>query len=143
MPGKAKRAFTLQWIADILLDDAGTLQRSMFGCQAIYRRGRFVIGLADKQDPWCGVLVPTEREHHASLQAEYPMLTSHPVLGKWLYLSRSHESFEEIAVRLTEAIQRGDLRIGIEPKPKARKRAQAGGRSQSSTGGASRPAGTR
>jgi hypothetical protein len=34
------------------------------------------------------LMVCVAREHHAAILAEYPQLVSHPVLGKWLYLSR-------------------------------------------------------
>ena len=98
----------------------------MFGCRACYIRGRMVFLMArGGTEPWNGILVPTDRCHHATLTVQYIGLTPHPVLGKWLYLSESHDQFEEMARALVELVRKGDLRIGIEPKPR-RKLGSAG-----------------
>lgn len=120
MKTRAKRSSTLQWIADPLAEEPSFLQKKMFGCEAIYLRGKMVLGLAEGAEPWDGVLLPTDRQHHASLQQEYPALTPHAILGKWLYLSRRTDCFEQDAARLVEHIQSGDPRIGVEPKPRRR-----------------------
>jgi hypothetical protein len=67
------------------------------------------------------VLICTEREHHASLIAEFPPLSPHPVLPKWLYLAESSDEFERVAERLVTLAKRRDPRIGVAPKAKKRK----------------------
>jgi hypothetical protein len=84
-----------------------------------------VLVLADGDEPWRGVLVPTERESHAALMAEFPALASHPVLGKWLYLPESATSFERDAEKLVECVRRLDARIGVLPEKKRPKKRPA------------------
>jgi len=76
--------------------------------------------LADREDPWKGVLLPVERHYHESLTEEFPQLAPHPILPKWLYLSDETDRFEEISVRLVELIKTSDLRIGVIPSKKPR-----------------------
>jgi hypothetical protein len=92
------------------------LQKPMFGCQAVYLFGRLVLVLAAREDPWNGLLVCTSRERHTLLMDEWPALQPHPVLRKWLYLPRSHESFDQTASDLVIQIGNDDPRIGVEPK---------------------------
>ena len=87
----------------------------MFGCQAAYLFGRLVLVLADKEEPWNGLLVCTSREFHSALIGEYPSLQPHPVLPKWLYLPQSCDGFEETAPQLVLAALKNDPRIGVEP----------------------------
>ena len=81
----------LQWIVEPLSDKAGYLQKAMFGCQGCYLDGRLVLVLADREEPWKGVLLPVERHHHESLTNEFPQLSPHPILPKWLYLSDEND----------------------------------------------------
>lgn len=90
----------------------------MFGGKAVYLHGKFILFLADRDEPWRGVLVPTERAHQPSLIAERPALAPHPVLPKWLYLPETADSFETDAQSLVASALQGDLRIGIVPTPK-------------------------
>jgi hypothetical protein len=94
----------------------------MFGTKVVYLDGRMVLCFAGKEEPWRGVLIATEREHHASLLAEFPVLAPHPILPKWLYLPESADAFERVAERLVGLASGRDPRIGIVPKPKKRKR---------------------
>jgi len=108
-----------RWIAEHLLVGRNDLiARKMFGCLACYLRGKLVLVLGDKEDPWNGILLPTDHEHHESLIREIPSLHKHPVLGKWLYLSEKSDRFEEDSERITKLILLGDSRIGVEPKKK-------------------------
>jgi len=66
-------------------------------------------------DPWQGVLVPTDRERQADLRAACPNLEVHPLLPKWLYLPESCETFEETAQALAELAQHDDPRLGVDP----------------------------
>ncbi len=112
-----KRPHRYQWLIDSLSDQPHFIQRQMFGETACYLKGRLVLVLcARDEEPWRGVLLPTEREFHASLMKEYPELSPHPVLGKWLYLQEREERFEETANAFIERILAGDQRFGIEPK---------------------------
>lgn len=60
-----------RWLLESLESDASFLSRPMFGCLAAYYRGRLVLVLADKVEPWSGVLVPVERSEHVSIQADF------------------------------------------------------------------------
>ena len=113
----------LQWLAEPLEDEPSLIKKPMFGALAYYMRGKLVLVLPDREPPWSGVLLPTEKEFHKKLMDEFPALTPHPILGKWLYLPITDEDFEGVAQDIVEAITSGDPRIGVEPKPKKKKRA--------------------
>ena len=114
----------LAWVVEPLEAEPTLLVRPMFGGRAVYVRGRFVLYLTAKEEPWRGVLVPTERVHQPSLLAEFPALKPHSILPKWLYLPEAAGSFERDVAELVRRIRAGDLRIGIEPAPR-RRRAKA------------------
>lgn len=114
----------LLWLAEPLSDNPSYLDKPMFGGRAVHFGGRFVLYLSMKEEPWRGVLVPTEREHQASLIAEFPVLTPHPVLPKWLYLPEAAPTFERDAQRLVVLIRALDPRIGVFPGMKAKKPAK-------------------
>ncbi len=113
----------LQWLAEPLLDEPSLIKKPMFGALAYYLRGRLVLVLSARKPPWSGVLLPTEKENHKKLMDEFPALGPHPILGKWLYLPISDKDFEGVAQDIVTAIVEGDTRIGVEPKPKKKKRA--------------------
>jgi len=115
-----KQPHPLLWLADPLQDDPSYLDKAMFGCRAVHFGGRLVLALAWKEEPWRGVLLPTEREHQPSLIAEFPSLAPHPVLPKWLYLPESSPSFENDARQLVALIRRLDPRLGVIPGTKAK-----------------------
>lgn len=117
---------SLLWLLEPLEDEATYLRRKMFGCEAAYCHGKLMLVLADGEEPWNGIMVAMAREDHAALQAAFPMLVSHKILGKWLYLSQADPQFETIAPKLVALVKRGDLRIGVEPKVRAKKRPKPG-----------------
>ena len=122
---RIKAVHPLAWVLEPLEREPSLVVRPMFGCRAAYLRGRMVLVLAAKAEPWRGVLVPTERAHQVSLMAERPALRPHPVLPKWLYLPEAAASFEGDAGWLAARALAGDPRIGIEPggaAPPRRKR---------------------
>ena len=125
-----KQPHPLLWLAEPLQVDPSYLDKAMFGCRAVHFGGRLVLALAWKEEPWRGVLVPTEREHQPSLIAEFPAFAPHPVLPKWLYLPETAPTFEADAARLVALIRRLDPRIGVIPGSKAKKPAtgKTGGR---------------
>lgn len=118
---EAKKAHPLDWLFEPFEGQITYLRRKMFGCEAAYLNGRLMLVLAVGEEPWNGVLVATDRQYHPSLQNQWRQLRSHPVLGKWLYLSQTDPEFERIATSLVSSILERDVRIGVEPKPRKRK----------------------
>ncbi|MGK5087305.1 hypothetical protein WDW86_07080 [Bdellovibrionota bacterium FG-2] len=118
MKPKVRQNHPLQWILEELETNPEFFQKKMFGALAGYLYGRLVVLVGADAEPWNGLMVPTEREFHASLLEEFPALKNHPILGKWLYISQNHPDFEEIAQRVIKLIKKRDPRIGVEPKPK-------------------------
>lgn len=104
------------------MDEPSYLRKSMFGCVAIYYRYRLVLVLASGEEPWNGLLLPTEHQYHAALLGEWADIVRHPVLKKWLYLPETSENFENVAGDIVEAIRLNDERFGVVPKEKAPKK---------------------
>ena len=113
---------SLIWIFDALTRDPGYLQKQMFGCQAAYLDERLYLVIADKGDPWDGLLVCTSQDQHAGLMREIPALRPHAVLSKWLYVPQDDPEFESIAAKMGALVLARDPRIGVEPKPRKRKK---------------------
>jgi hypothetical protein len=122
---KIKNVNSLQWIFEPLEQRSDFIQKKMFGCQAGYLNDKLVLVLADNEEPWNGLLIPTEREFHLLIQKEISGLKPHSVLGKWLYLSQQSTDFEEIAMKIVKYVQADDPRFGVEPKPKKLKKPKA------------------
>jgi hypothetical protein len=122
--GKTRRVHPYQWLWEPLESDPTFLLRPMFGGKAVYLDGRLTLYFSAKQEPWRGVLACTDRVHHASLRADHPELSPHPILPKWLYLPESADCFERVAERLVALAKRHDSRLGVSPQPKRRKRSQ-------------------
>jgi hypothetical protein len=112
----------LQWIFEPIETEPSFFQKQMFGCQAAYVFGKLVLVLAAKKEPWNGLMVCTSREFHATLIDEYPALQPHPVLSKWLYLPQATEGFGETALELALQCLKNDMRIGVAPSIRNRKR---------------------
>jgi hypothetical protein len=87
----------------------------MFGCVACYLSGRLVLVLADRDEPWQGLLIPSERRDHPTMLADHPALRVHPVLGKWLYLADHTRRFAAAAAAIVDRIEARDERFGVEP----------------------------
>ena len=121
--GPARRVHPYAWLWEPLETDASFVLAAMFGAKAVYLDGRLVLCFSSREEPWRGVLVCTEREHHASLRARFPSLSPHPVLPKWLYLPESAGDFERAAGQLVELARDRDPRIGVAPSPRKRRRA--------------------
>ena len=114
---RSRRSHPLQWVVEPLAEEPSYIEKAMFGCRGCYLYGRLVLVLAARgEEPWNGLLVPTEREHQQSLGSEHKNLAVHPVLKKWLYLPESNEDFEESAKAIVDAILANDPRMGVEPK---------------------------
>ena len=125
MLGYKSESHELGWVAEPFWDEPDYIEKPMFGSVACYLHGRLVLVLAARGEPWQGLLVPTERQHQASIVAQHPALAPHPVLGKWLYLPEAHDEFEEVATELVRKILVEDPRLGVEPGGKlSRKKRQ-------------------
>ncbi len=109
------------WLWEELEADASFVLRGMFGGKALYLDGRMQLVFFTKEEPWCGVLVCTDRPSHASLRAEFPELSPHPVLPKWLYLPEAADGFERTGQRLAALVLRRDARIGVESTSRRRR----------------------
>jgi len=121
---KAIKTHPYAWLWEPLEDDAGFFLRPMFGGKAVYVDGRLALYFCAKEEPWRGVCVCMEREHQASLMAEFPALAPHEILPKWLYLSEAEDCFEPVAEKLVALAKRRDARIGIAGKTRSRRKSE-------------------
>ena len=116
-PRPVKPDHPLQWLAEPLVHEPTFVLKSWFGGRTIMLHGCHQLFLTTQGEPWQGVLVCTFHEYHASLRADFPSLAPHPVLGKWLYLPETADTFEADARRLVQRIKARDPRFGIPPSP--------------------------
>lgn len=112
---------SLVWIFDKFEHDSGYIRTKMFGCEAAYVDGMLRLVVADRGEPWNGLLVCTSHEHHAVLIEEMPSLRPHAVLGKWLYVPQDDPSFEDIANRIANLVLARDARVGVESTSRRRR----------------------
>ena len=108
---KLRQPHRHEWLWEALEADATFVLRSMFGAKAAYLDGKLMLCFCAGEEPWRGVLVCTDRVHHPALQAEFPALTPHQILPKWLYLPESADCFEPVATRLVNLARRRDPRL--------------------------------
>ncbi|HSI07913.1 MAG TPA: hypothetical protein VK985_04935 [Rariglobus sp.] len=120
-PRAVKPEHPLQWLAEPISGEPSFVLKSWFGGRTIMLNGRHHLFLTTQGEPWQGVLVCTFHEHQESLRAEFPALVKHPILGKWLYLSESAETFERDAKRLVQLVKARDPRLGILPAPRKKR----------------------
>ena len=119
---KKRKDHRLLWLVESIMDEPSYIERSMFGCLAIYLHGRMVLLLSEGEEPWNGLLIPTDHEHHKSIVNEFNYIVQHPVLKKWLYLPENTEDFESAASEIIHAIEINDPRFGVEPKERKPRR---------------------
>ena len=111
-----------RWVVEPLMNEPSYAEKAMFGARACYLYERLMLLLCSRgEEPWEGLLVPTEKEHQPSLLAELPPLIVHPVIGKWLYLREELDEFEDGALKLVDLIFRADPRMGVVPSSKKKK----------------------
>lgn len=120
-PERARLIHRHAWLWEPLEDDPTFVLRTMFGAKAVYLDGRNVLCFCAGDEPWRGLLVPTDRTQHAALCADFPALAPHAVLGKWLYLPEDAPTFERDAVALVRLARIRDPRVGITPSVKKRR----------------------
>ena len=114
------KTFEHEWIFEALAEHRTFFTKGMFGGLAAYLFERQMLLLVEPTKSgrwnWHGVLVCTGYEHHASIQAQFPALTPHEVLRKWLYIDSTHEDFESTMKAVAKQIARDDPRFGILPR---------------------------
>ena len=120
-PRAVKAEHPLQWLSEPLAGEPSFVLKAWFGGRTIMLDGNHQLFLTTQGEPWQGVLVCTFHDQQESLRAEFPALVKHPILGKWLYLSESAETFERDAKRLVECVKARDPRIGIPPSAKKKR----------------------
>ena len=128
------KTFDNEWILDAFAGRPGFFTKRMFGGLAAYLHGRLMLVLVEPTKTgrwqWHGVLVGTDREHHASIRADFPALAPHDILRKWLYIDSTHQEFEPTMEAVAKCLTRNDRRFGVLPRPttpKGRKKTRSGG----------------
>jgi len=119
---KKKQKNPLLWVVDSIVEEPSYINRAWFGCRAIYLHGRLMLVLCSGDDPWDGLLIPTEHDFHDAILQDFENVVQHPVLKKWLYLPEASEDFESVSSEIVEAVRTGDQRFGVEPKERKRKK---------------------
>jgi hypothetical protein len=119
---RQKKEQPLRWVIEPLMDEPSYFEKSMFGCLACYVHGRLALLLTSGEEPWNGLLIPTDHQFHDSIRRDYKDVVQHSILKKWLYLPESTEDFESDAQEMVEAIRMNDPRFGVEPTERVAKR---------------------
>jgi hypothetical protein len=119
---KKTKQHSLLWVIEALEEEPSYLEKPMFGCLAIYIHGKLMLVLASGEEPWNGLMIPTDYQFHQDIMEDYPDVVQHSVLKKWLYLPEAIEDFESVAQDIVESIKMNDQRFGVEPKEKISKK---------------------
>jgi hypothetical protein len=119
---KKTKQHPLLWVIESLWEESSYVDRAWFGCRAIYLHGLMVLVLCSGEEPWNGLLIPTDHQFHDDILKDFKDMVQHPVLKKWLYLPETSEDFETVAMDIVEAIRINDPRFGVEPKEKSRRK---------------------
>jgi hypothetical protein len=113
------KTFDHEWILEPFATHRTFFTRRMFGGLAAYLFERQMLVLVEPTKSgrwtWHGVLVCTGFERHVSIHAEFPALTPHPVLGKWMFIDSRHDDFESTMEAVARRIARNDPRFGVVP----------------------------
>jgi hypothetical protein len=122
------KKFQHEWIFEPFVEHPTFFTKSMFGGLAVFLFERQMLLLVEPTKSgrwdWHGVLVCTDHRHHPSIRFEFPALTAHDVLRKWLFIDSTHEEFESTMESVAKQIARNDSRFGIlsgSRRPKKRK----------------------
>lgn len=119
---KKKKPIPFEFVLD-LLEEASPETKPMFGCMAVYVRGKMVLILREgKKGPADnGVWIITTKEHHPSLKELFPNMRSVQAMSQgvtgWQVLAYDAPDFEHAVDKACQLIIKGDPRIG--PKLKS------------------------
>src|SRR5580658_520296 len=123
------KTFEHEWVFEGFAEHRTFFTKSMFGGLAAYLFERQMLLLVEPTKSgrwnWHGVLVCTDYQQHASIQAEFPALIPHEVVRKWLFISSSHEDFESTMAAVAKYVAGNDPRFGVVikgGKPRLRRR---------------------
>jgi hypothetical protein len=113
------KTFDNEWIFEAFAGRPSFFTKRMFGGLAAYLHERQMLVLVEPTKTgrwkWHGVLLCTGHQHQASIRADFPALTPHAVLRKWLYIDSAHQAFEPTMEGVARKIARNDRRFGIMP----------------------------
>jgi hypothetical protein len=116
-PLEEMKTFEHEWILEAFAEHRTFFTKNMFGGLAAYLFERQMLLLVEPTKSgrwnWHGVLVCTDYEHHASIQAEFPALMPHQVLRKWLFIDSTHEDFESTMEAVAKRVASNDRRFGV------------------------------
>jgi hypothetical protein len=120
------KKFEHDWILEEFNEHPTFFTKRMFGGLAAYIFERLMLLLIEPTKSgrwnWHGVLVCTDYQHHASIQAEFPALMPHEVLRKWLFIDSTHQDFESTMQAVAKHVASNDQRFGIVARsPRSRK----------------------
>jgi hypothetical protein len=119
------KPFKHEWIFEAFAGHPTFFTKRMFGGLAAYLFERQMLLLVEPTKSgrwkWHGVLVCTDYEHHASIQAEFPALAPHEILRKWLFIDSTQEDFESTITAVAKQVANNDARFGILPKSQKRR----------------------
>jgi hypothetical protein len=114
------KTFDNEWIFEPFEQHATFFTKRMFGGLAAYLFERQMLVLVEPTTTgrwkWHGVLVCTHFQHQASIRTEFPALTPHAVLKKWLWVDSKDDGFEQTMEAVARRIAENDPRFGIEPR---------------------------
>jgi hypothetical protein len=120
------KTFDHEWILEPFAEHRTFFTKPMFGGLAVYLHERQMLVLVEPTKSgrwkWHGVLICTDRAHHASIRAQFPALMPHDVLAKWLFVDSTHDDFESTMEAVAKRIARNDPRFGIVPKSRVSRR---------------------
>lgn len=75
---RRKKEQPLRWVIEPMLEEPSYLEKSMFGCVACYVHGRLSLLLSSGEEPWNGLLIPTDHQFHDSILRDYQNIVQHP-----------------------------------------------------------------
>jgi hypothetical protein len=113
------KTFDNEWILEAFEGRPTFFTKRMFGGLAAYLHDRQMLVLVEPTKTgrwkWHGVLICTSHEHHASIRTNFPALTPHTVLRKWLCIESTHRKFEATIEAVVRRVALNDVRFGIVP----------------------------
>jgi hypothetical protein len=124
-----KKTFDNEWILEAFDGHPTFFTKRMFGGLAAYLFDRQMLVLVEPTKTgrwgWHGVLICTDHVHQPSIRAEFPALTPHDVLRKWLFVDSTHPDFELTMETVAKRMARNDPRFGVplrSAKPRGRRK---------------------
>jgi hypothetical protein len=114
------KRFDNEWILETFDRHPTFFTKRMFGGLAAYLFERQMLVLVEPTKTgrwqWHGVLICTDHAHQASIRAQFPALTPHDVLRKWLFVESTHPDFEQTMDAVAKRMAMNDPRFGIPPR---------------------------